>query len=81
MYSSRVLVSFVSLVLSSAVVGCSHQAPPAGTAAQVAHPSIGFAVKGPRAEPEPSPAEADPLDRQDKPIVDAMHGFNHESPR
>jgi hypothetical protein len=81
MRSSCVCLSFVSCVLLSAVAGCSHQATPVGPAAQVAHPTLGFAVKGPRAEPEPSPARVEPLDRQDKPIVDAMHGFSHGSPR
>jgi hypothetical protein len=81
MSSSRLSLSFVSFVLLSAAAGCSHQAPPADSAAQVAHPTLGFAVKGPRAEPEPSPAKAEPLDRQDTPVVDAMHGFSHSSPR
>jgi hypothetical protein len=81
MRSSCVCLSFVSLTVLSAVAGCSHQATPVGSAAQVAHPTLGFAVKGPRAEREPSPAEAEPLDRQDKPIVDAIHGFSRASPR
>jgi hypothetical protein len=81
MRSSCVCLSFVSLILLSAVAGCSHQATPVGPAAQVAHPTLGFAVKGPRAEPEPSPAESGRFDRQDTPVVDAMHGFSHASPR
>jgi hypothetical protein len=81
MKASSVFVSFVFSALVSALAGCAHQATPVGPAAQVAHPAIGFALNGPRAEPEPSPAEGDPADPQDKPIVDAMHGFNHASPR
>ena len=81
MRSSCVLVSFVSLACLSALAGCSHQAAPAASSAQAAHPAVGFAVKGPNAEPEPSPAEAEPRDRQDAPIIDAMHGFSRASPR
>jgi hypothetical protein len=81
MKSSRVALLFGSLSVLTALLGCSHQTPPVTPSAQVARPSIAFAVYGPRAEPSPSSAEAEPADPQDKPIVDAMHGFNHASPR
>jgi hypothetical protein len=79
MKTSRVLLSLGASALLSVVAGCSHQAPPVGSAAQVAHPTIGFAVKGPPAEE--APADPDHADRQDTPIVDALHGWSHSSPR
>jgi hypothetical protein len=79
MRSSSVLLSSVCLALVSVLAGCSHQATPAASAAQVGHPSIGFAVKGPPAEQ--APEDREPRDRQDAPIVDAMHGFSRASPR
>jgi hypothetical protein len=81
MKSSRVALWFGSLTLLAALLGCSHQTTPVTPSAQVARPSIAFAVYGPRVEPQPSAAEAVAADPQDKPIVDAMHGFNHASPR
>jgi hypothetical protein len=81
MKPSCVSVAFLSAALLSVLAGCSHQATPVASPAPSAHPTLGFAVKGPRAEPEPSPADAEPRDRQDAPVVDAMHGFSHGSPR
>jgi hypothetical protein len=77
MNSSHV-VPFVSVMFLSTAAGCSHQTTPATSSAQLAHPAIGFAMKGPRAEK--APALPEPRDR-DTPIIDAMHGFNHTSPR
>jgi hypothetical protein len=84
MKQSGLLLSLTALGLLSAVAGCSHQAPPAGSAAQVAHPNIGFAMPGPPAPakaPDAPPAAPELLDRQDTPIVDALHGWSHSSPR
>jgi hypothetical protein len=82
MKSSRVLLSLGASALLSVLAGCSHQAPPVGSAATagvVAHPTIGFALKGPPAAD--APVDPERTDRQDAPIVDALHGWSHSSPR
>jgi hypothetical protein len=80
MNSSRLALVLASLALLLGAVGCSHQAPPAGSAADVAHPAINFSMRGP--PPVAGRAEhPESLDSLDRPIVDARHGWSHETPR
>jgi hypothetical protein len=80
MNSSRLLLSLAPLVLLLSSVGCSHQAAPVGSAADVAHPAISFSLKAPPAALRPTPPESVDVP-EDRPIVDARHGWSHASPR
>jgi hypothetical protein len=79
MHSSSLSLFLASMALLLGAAGCSHQTSPAGSAADVAHPAIGFSLKGPPAEV--GAERSDAAEAQDRPIVDARHGWSHTSPR